>query len=202
MARVKICGLTNAQDVAAALDLGVSACGFNFAPSSPRALSVAQGAELAQLLPSTVPCVAVVMDASDDLLAQLMAKVHPAFIQAHGDETPERVAEIAKAAPVVKALPLAGEEDVMGAKSYRAAQAFLFDGGRGAGEVFPWHWLEGKSLPACWGLAGGLNPDNVAAAIAATKAEWVDVASGVESAPGKKDQALMAEFVANARASH
>ena len=209
--RVKICGLRTASDVTAAAKAGATYVGFNFFPKSPRYVSFDQARSLAVDVPVGVAKVGLVVDADDALLDALTASVPLDMLQLHGHETPERVAEIRAryGLPVMKVLGVSGPADLGAIDSYSAvADQLMLDakppknailpGGNGVS--FDWSLLSGRKYwTKPWMLAGGLNAANVADAIAQTGALQVDVASGVETAPGVKDPDLMAAFCQAAR---
>lgn len=209
--RVKICGLSDAAGVSAAVSAGAGYVGFVFFAKSPRNVSVAQAASLALEVPPGIAKVALVVNADDSALDEITAAVPLDMLQLHGSESPERVAEIRGryGLPVMKAIGIAGPED-MGAIDHYAAVAdqLLIDakppkgaelpGGNGL--AFDWRLLAGRKYwTRPWMLAGGLTAENVAEAIRLTGARQVDVSSGVESAPGVKDAAKIAAFCEVAR---
>jgi phosphoribosylanthranilate isomerase len=209
--RVKICGLREAAHVDAAVAAGAAYVGFNFFPPSPRFVTVEQAAGLAVGVPPGVAKVALVVDMDDDGLDGLMAAVPIDVIQLHGTETPVRVAEVRAryGLPVMKVVGVAGPGDLAAIAGYEGvADQILVDakppkdavlpGGNGV--AFDWRLIAGRRWTKPWMLAGGLTPGNVAEAIRLTGARQVDVASGVESAPGVKDAALIRAFVAAASA--
>jgi phosphoribosylanthranilate isomerase len=209
--QVKICGLSTPDTMEAALANGADYVGLVFFPPSPRFVTSAQAASLAAMAKNRAMTVALVVDAQDELLSDISGAVKPEFFQLHGSETPERVSAIRALTgrPVIKAIRVAGPEDVVNATAYlEAADLLLFDAKApatlknalpgGNGIAFDWTLLEGKRG---FMLSGGLNPGNVAEAIRITGAPMVDVSSGVESAPGKKDTALIAKFIEAARAA-
>ena len=204
---VKICGLTTAEQVSAAADAGARYLGFNFFPKSPRYVTPAEAAELAAGVPVGVAKVGLVVNPDDALLDDLAAVVPLDVLQLHGAETPDRVAEIKAryGLPVMKVIGVADASDLEAIDTYSdVADMLLIDakpprdavlpGGNGL--RFDWRLLAGRKYwQVPWMLAGGLTPENVGEAIAATGARVVDVASGVESAPGVKDARLMRAFV-------
>jgi phosphoribosylanthranilate isomerase len=209
--QVKICGLSTPDTMEAALANGADYVGLVFFPPSPRFVTSAQAASLAAMAKNRAMTVALVVDAQDELLSDISGAVKPEFFQLHGSETPERVSAIRALTgrPVIKAIRVGGPEDVVNATAYlEAADLLLFDAKApatlknalpgGNGIAFDWTLLEGKRG---FMLSGGLNPGNVAEAIRITGAPMVDVSSGVESAPGKKDTALIAKFIEAARAA-
>lgn len=208
---VKVCGLSTPEHVAAAAKAGASYVGFVFFPKSPRNVSIEKARALALTTPAGVAKVALTVNASDDLLDELLAKVPLDVLQLHGSETPQRVVEIKSryGLPVMKAIGVAGSEDLAAIDTYSAvADQLLIDakpasgadlpGGNGL--AFDWKLLrDRKYWTKPWMLAGGLTPANVAEAIALTGAKQVDVSTGVERAPGQKDSGLIAEFLSAAR---
>ncbi|MEC7764550.1 MAG: phosphoribosylanthranilate isomerase [Pseudomonadota bacterium] len=204
--RVKICGLTSAGAVAAAADAGARYVGFVFFPKSPRNISVDLAAVLAADVPPGVAKVALVVNADDALLDEITGRVPLDMLQLHGSETPERVAEVRAryGLPVMKAVGIADAADLAKIDDYvDVADQILVDakppkdadlpGGNGLS--FDWRLLQGRHWTVPWMLAGGLTPKNVALAVKFTGARQVDVSSGVESAPGVKDEALIREFL-------
>ncbi|WP_299564024.1 phosphoribosylanthranilate isomerase [uncultured Sulfitobacter sp.] len=209
---VKICGLRDGADVAAAASAGARYVGFVFFPKSPRHLALAAAAALAADVPAGICKVALTVDADDATLDKLTQTVPLDMLQLHGAETPERVAQVKAryGLPVMKALGVAGPDDLAQLDLYAGvADQLLVDakppegadlpGGNGLS--FDWRLLSGRVWRSPWMLAGGLTPDNVAEAIARTGARQVDVSSGVESAPGEKDPTLIARFVQAALAT-
>lgn len=211
MALVKICGLRTAETVDAALRGEARYLGFNFFPKSPRFVTPDAAAALAAPARGRADTVAVVVDADDALLAQIAARLAPDWIQLHGKERPDRAAEVRRFARkgVIKALAIARPEDFEAvAPAAAAADMLLFDAKAPAGAVLPggngaafdWTLLTGRTFPKPWLLSGGLTPENVAEAVRASGASQVDVASGVERAPGVKDPDRIMAFLAAAAA--
>jgi phosphoribosylanthranilate isomerase len=209
--QVKICGLSTADTMNAALANGADFVGLVFYPPSPRYVTPAKAAPLAAMARGRARIVALVVDANDALLKDIADAVKPDYFQLHGNETPERVSAIKALTgkPIIKAIRVGGPEDVSLATGFvDVADMILFDtkapaslknalpGGNGI--PFDWSLLEGKRG---FMLSGGLNPDNVAEAIRITGAPMVDVSSGIESAPGKKDINLIAKFIEAAKAA-
>jgi phosphoribosylanthranilate isomerase len=210
--RVKICGLRDAGDVAAAVAAGAGYLGFNFFPPSPRSVDVATARALALGAPPGVAKVALVVDADDATLDSITTKVPLDMLQLHGHESPARVAAIRGryGLPVMKVVGIAAEEDVALLAAHEAAADQILVDARpprgatlpgGNGVAFDWRLIAGRRWARPWMLAGGLTPQNVAEAVRLTDARQVDVASGVESAPGVKDEGLMRAFVAAAQGS-
>ena len=203
---VKICGITSTDAVSAAVTAGARYGGLVFHPASPRAVTLDQAAVLASHMRGSVKTVALVADANDMFLTVMTGLVRPDFLQLHGSETPARAVDIRQRfrIPVIKALPVADAADFDAVADYQdGADMLLFDAkppkdaarSGGHGLAFDWTLLNGRNFTKPWFLAGGLNTDNVARAIAASGARRVDVSSGVESAPGIKDAGLITHFI-------
>lgn len=203
--RVKICGLTEAGALAAAVAAGAAYVGFVFFPRSPRHLEPAQAAPLAASVPPGVAKVALTVDADDAALDAILDVVPLDMLQLHGQETPERVREVRAryGLPVMKAVGVADEGDLAAVLDYSlAADQILVDAKApkgaalpgGNGLPFDWRLVAQRRWLRPWMLAGGLTAENVAEAIRLTNARQVDVSSGVESAPGVKDPAKIAAF--------
>ncbi|UWR02252.1 phosphoribosylanthranilate isomerase [Ruegeria conchae] len=204
---VKICGLTAPDHVRAAVEAGARYLGFNFFPKSPRYVSAVQAAELMQSVPVGVAKVALVVNESNEVLDQITETAPFDMLQLHGGESIERVSEIKSryGLPVMKVIGVADAEDLDAIDAFSdVADQILIDakppknavlpGGNGL--AFDWRLMAGRKYwRKPWMLAGGLTPDNVAEAIRTTGARQVDVASGVESAPGIKDEALISAFI-------
>jgi phosphoribosylanthranilate isomerase len=204
--RVKICGLTRAEDVAAVAAAGGAYGGFVFFLKSPRNVTPDQARALALLAPPGLAKVALVVDADDAALDAITQAVPLDMLQLHGHETPERVLAVRAryGLPVMKAVGVAEEADLPKIGLYaQVADQILIDakppkgvdlpGGNGL--AFDWRLIAGKRWAKPWMLAGGLTPENVAEAVAMTGARQVDVSSGVESAPGLKDAGRITAFV-------
>lgn len=208
--RVKICGLTRPQDMKVVAKTGAAYVGLVFFAKSPRAVTIAQARDIALAAPSRLARVGLFVDADDVLLDAVLAEVPLEMLQLHGKETPQRMAELRArfGLPLIKAVGVSGPDDLPKLTDYsHVADMLLVDakppkdavlpGGNGL--TFDWRLIAGLSWSVPWMLAGGLNADNVANAIALTGARQVDVSSGVESAPGVKDPHRIAAFVAAAR---
>lgn len=210
-ADVKICGLSTPETVEAAIVAGADLIGLVFYPKSPRNVSLEQAAALAAQARGRAKIVSLVVDAEDATLREIAARVVPDLIQAHGAESPARVAEIARLTgkPVIKAIRVQEAADVAAAAAYSdVASLIMYDAKApetlgnalpgGNGHAFDWGLLAGAKQPAFM-LAGGLTPANVADAIRVTGAPIVDVSSGVETAPGVKDAGLIRKFIEAAK---
>jgi phosphoribosylanthranilate isomerase len=209
---VKICGLSTEATLDAALAAGADVVGFNFFPRSPRFVSLETAAALARRVNGRAEIAAVTVDMDDDGLATIVKTVGPDWLQLHGKESPERVAAVRKrfGRQVMKAIGVSEPADLAAAETYQEiADRLLLDAKPPKGAVLPggnglpfdWRILARFDSEIPWLLSGGLAPGNVGEAIAISGAPGVDVSSGVETAPGKKDPALIAAFVANARAA-
>jgi len=203
---VKICGITSPEAVNAAVEAGAAYGGLVFHPRSPRNLDLERAARLASQMRGKLKVVTLLADPSDEQLAMVVSAVAPDFLQLHGAESARRTAYVRGKfnIPVIKALPVAEAADLAAAGEYESvADMLMFDakapkgaerpGGHGA--AFDWKLLAGKSFAKPWFLAGGLDPDNVARAIELSGATFVDVSSGVESAPGVKDTSRIHSFI-------
>ncbi len=204
----KICGINSTDALDAAVTGGAQFIGLVFFPRSPRNLTPEQAGALAALVPAEITVVGLLVDPDDATLADIAAKSRIDLWQLHGKETPERVVRIKQhtGKPVMKAISVAGPEDVASAEAYiGVADRLLFDakppadlkdampGGNAL--AFDWELLGGWSWPCPWMLSGGLDPDNVTQAVAISGAKAVDVSSGVESAPGVKDPDRIRAFL-------
>lgn len=204
--RVKICGLKRPEDMRAVAEAGAAYAGLNFFEPSPRYVTPAQARELALLAPEGLAKVALVVDAGDALLDQIVEAVPLDIIQLHGKESPERVEEVRAryGLPVMKAVGVAGEADLAALDEYgRVADMLLVDakpapgaelpGGNGL--PFDWRLIAGRRWPVPWLLAGGLHAGNVVEAVRRTGARQVDLSSGVEREKGVKDAGLIRAFM-------
>lgn len=207
---VKICGLKTAEALAAALDGGASHVGFIFFPKSPRNIAAEEAGRLRRAALGRATAVAVTVDADDALLDGIVAAMAPDMLQLHGKESPVRVAAVKERyrLPVMKALSVSEAADIAAAEAYRGvADKMLFDARppKGAelpgGNGVPFDWCILDGYRGDYFLSGGLTPENVGEAIRLLDPPGLDVSSGVESAPGKKDVALIAAFFAAVRAA-
>ena len=203
--RIKFCGLTRAGDVRLAGELGADAVGFVFADGSPRRVQAQEARALRQALAPLVDAVALFRDNGIDEIRDVVRHVRPSLLQFHGNEDDAFCRGFG--VPYVRAVPMGDADAKVDARElqlrYPGAAAFLFDahvvgGSGGTGERFDWSKLP-TGLGKPFVVAGGLTPDNVAAAISQTLPWGVDVSSGIESAPGIKDGDLMRRFVEAAR---
>ena len=209
---IKICGLKTDQAMAAALAGGASHAGFIFFAKSPRYVEPAQAGRLREAARGKALAVAVTVDANDAFLDDIVTAMKPDMLQLHGSETPERVAELKAryGLPVMKALPLSETVDLDRIKPFiGVADRFLFDakppkgselpGGNGV--AFDWRILAGLDAGVDYMLSGGLNAANIGDALRLANPPGIDISSGVESAPGVKDPALIEQFFRAVRAA-
>jgi phosphoribosylanthranilate isomerase len=200
--RVKVCGITNLEDALAALEAGADALGFNFYAPSPRSLSPGAAADIVARLPARPCTVGVFVNTSRRNVEQVAGRVGLTALQFHGDEGPE----FCRAWPqkIIKALRVRDRGGAAVARAYAVdfilADAYVEDRFGGTGRRIALEYLEGFDRGRLI-LAGGLTPENVADAVRAVRPFAVDVASGVERAPGKKDWDLMRRFIAHAQAA-
>ena len=202
MTRVKICGLTTPDALDAALDYGAAFVGAVMFARSPRNISPEDARPLFERARGRAKIVAVTVDADDDLLSRIGAHLRPDFVQLHGRETVARAHQVRTltGAGIIKVLSVATREDLEAATDWEThVEHLMFDARPPAGSALPggfdWSMLAGRTFRKPWFLAGGLTPDNVAEAAAISGAPLLDVSSGVESAPGVKDAALIAAFL-------
>ena len=200
--RVKICGITTWDDARLSLDLGASALGFNFYPHSPRAVTPADAWSIIRRLPPFVEAVGVFVNWPPLVVDALARAVRLGAVQLHGSESPAEVKELSRKHRVIKAFAVKPGFRVASLARYRAADALLLDGFScgvhgGTGRTLNWELARAASRYGRIILAGGLTPENVSAAIRVAQPYAVDVASGVEARPGRKDPAkLRALFAA------
>ncbi len=211
MVEVKICGLSTAQSVEAAIAAGASYVGFVFFAKSPRNVTLPLAKELSELARGRAKIVALIVDAGDAAIQSINETIQPDYFQAHGEESPDRIAAIAALTkkPVIKAIKVADASDISRATDYAGKAALILYDAKapetlvnplpgGNGIAFDW-----TLVPKTDGfiLSGGLTPENVKTAIRITGAPIVDVSSGVESAPGRKDLGLIRKFIEQAKSA-
>ena len=207
-AKVKICGLSTPDTMAAALAAGADFVGLVFHRPSPRHVDFETASRLAEQARGRARSVAVVVDAPPGDIARIATEVRPDYIQAHGSETPEMIRDISTRTgiPVIKAIAIGGPDDFGRARFFQdAATMMLFDtktpptladglpGGNGL--AFDWELCRRAGISGEFVLSGGLDPANVGRAIALTGASIVDVSSGVERSRGVKDEELIRNFI-------
>ncbi len=200
--KVKICGITNLPDAMAATEAGADALGFMFYDKSPRAISIESAATLIRQLPPFVMKVGVFVNASEDLVVRAIRECGLSLLQFHGDETPEYCLQFGLMS--MKAFRIRDAASLQALLGYHTdawlLDAYSPDRAGGTGETFNWDLaLEARD----WGrpifLAGGLTPENVAEAVRHARPYAVDVSSGVETTPGKKDHAKLRAFIQAAK---
>jgi phosphoribosylanthranilate isomerase len=207
---IKICGLKTPAALDAALDAGADLVGFVFFPPSPRHIGFEAARTLGERVRSRARRVAVSVDANDELLKSCIAALKPDLLQLHGRETPERVAVIRShfGLPVMKALPITERADLSSVHLYaKVADLLMLDARApreasrpgGLGKPFDWRLLEDLALRVPFMLSGGLDAGNVGEALRITRADGLDVSSGVEHAPGEKDADKIRAFIRAAR---
>lgn len=207
---IKICGLSKPDTLEAALAAGADMIGLVSFPKSPRHVDLDAMTQLAEQARGRAQIVILTVNADDELLASLNNAVHPDWWQFHGREDMTRIETVQArfGRPVMKAVGVGSPEDVAIANQFaNVADRLLLDAKPpktatrpgGLGEVFDWTILQSLDPNVAFMLSGGLNPTNVADALASTHAGGVDVSSGVESAPGVKDKVLIEAFIANVR---
>ena len=205
-ARVKICGVTTAAAIGAAVTNGASHLGFNFFPPSPRNLGFDQAAALAAAVPDDIARVGVFVDPDEELLTRAIAAGRLTAIQLHGTESPAEAAAHRRrhGLELWKVISVRSRADLDAGREFKGiADRLLYDAKTPKGSALPggmglrfdWKLLDGFDHPLAWALSGGLDAENVADAIGITGARLVDVSSGVESAPGIKDVDKIAAFM-------
>lgn len=205
---VKICGMTNLEDALVAAQAGADAVGFIFVPTSPRAVARNEVEEILAALPSSTQAVGVVADESPEFLKGLLRVCPFKGLQFHGDEPPEEVLRFKGEVRLIKAIRVKGPKDLERIPRYQGVDAVLLDTHRpgrmgGTGESFDWKLAqEAKQFGIPIIVAGGLSPQNVADCIRQAQPYGVDVVSGVERSPGKKDPSLVREFILNSQQAH
>lgn len=211
---VKICGIKTAEALDAALDAGADYFGLVFYPRSPRNVGKAEARALIERARGRAKSVALLVNPTDQDIADIKREVSPDFIQLHGSESPERVAEIARMFNdrVIKAVRIENAADVSDTAPFRDVSSFVLYDAKppkadatalpgGNGVPFDWNALAGLDDNCVFMLSGGLSPDNVVDAIAGTGARMVDVSSGVEVKAGEKDPTLIREFITAAKSA-
>lgn len=204
MFKIKICGITNLSDAQAALEAGADALGFVFWEKSPRHISPVDAGRITAQLPPFVTTVGVFVNETLEAIGSTLRAARLTCIQLHGDETPEfcRDASRTTGRSVIKALRVGSAQDIAGLKGYVGLvsafllDAYVKDAPGGTGKTFDWKIaVEAKKIGRII-LSGGLNPENVGTALRIAAPYAVDVSSGVEAAPGKKDHAKIKRFIA------
>jgi phosphoribosylanthranilate isomerase len=204
MVRVKICGITNWADAKIAIDAGADALGFNFYAKSPRRVSASHARQIIQRMPRTVSAVGIFVDAPAAEIMRTAKAAKLGVVQLHGDESPRTVARLARELPVIKAFRVGPSFRVRDLQKYGDAAAFLLDGfdakvRGGSGKRFDWSVARQAKRFAPVILAGGLTKQNAVAAIRQAQPFAIDICSGVEASPGKKDAEKLRAFMATVK---
>jgi phosphoribosylanthranilate isomerase len=199
MVRVKICGITNESDARAAVELGASALGFNFYEKSPRVVAPADAWAIRETMPPDAQAVGVFVDWKPTAVVALAQALRLSAVQLHGDECPRHAGYCARSVAVIKAFRVGEEFSLAEMRRFRSAAHFLLDAAMpgqygGTGHTANWDVARKVAENRPIFLAGGLTPENVGEAVRYVRPYGVDVASGVESRPGKKDRGKMKEF--------
>ena len=203
MVRVKICGITNPGDARLATEFGAQALGFNFYEKSPRAVSPADAWNMRRKLAPFISAVGIFVDWKPSVVTALAISLRLDAVQLHGDECAHHVDDCSRCLPVIKALRVGPSFSPKEFSRFHSASAFLLDAARdtnkpeqfgGTGRTIDWSLAHKFSVSHRIILAGGLTPENVAEAIRTVRPYAVDVASGVESRPGKKDPGKLRAF--------
>jgi phosphoribosylanthranilate isomerase len=194
--KVKICGITNWTDARRAVEAGAQFLGFNFYRPSPRYIQVAVARRIIRRLPDGIAAVGVFVNESEANMLAIARRVGLDYLQLHGDEPPEQVARLKREIAVIKAIRVRDSFRPKQLDSFRRASAILLDGfdayrHGGTGKKFNWRLARGLNGSRRIFVAGGLTPENIAEAIRVARPYAVDVCSGIEARPGRKDPARM-----------
>lgn len=197
---VKICGITNWTDAKSAIDAGADALGFNFYAKSPRRIAISHAREIVRHMPRNVTPIGVFVNASTADVLKTARAVKLGALQLHGEESPETVKELAREFPVIKAFRVGLSFHVKDLEKYSSASAFLLDGfdrklRGGTGKKFDWRLVKRAKRIGPVILAGGLTKENATKAIRTASPFAIDVCSGVERSPGRKDRKKLREFM-------
>jgi phosphoribosylanthranilate isomerase len=206
MVKVKICGITNLKDARQAFKAGADFLGFNFYPRSPRYVTPQRARGILRRLPKKIACVGVFVNEREDEMLKIARRVGLDYLQLHGEESPATITHLARHLPVIKAVRVRNSFRTAELARYKHVSAFLLDGfdhrrHGGSGKTFRWDIALRAKRAGHIFLAGGLTAENVTEAIRSAKPYAVDVCSGVEAKPGKKDPALVVNFMRAVRSS-
>jgi len=204
MVKVKICGMTDLRDALKAYELGADFVGFIFFENSPRKMEPERARVIIEDLPKDLTKVGLFLNQAPDTVRSVAGRCHLDILQLCGDEDRRYCKRLGGDFKIIKSFRVKNPSSVKGADRYKEADYYLFDTyvkgvPGGTGKCFNWDILGGKAFKKPVFLAGGLTPENVAAAIRKAAPYAVDVASGVEKAPGKKDYKRLKEFIDNAK---
>ena len=207
MVKVKICGITNWTDAKRAIDGGAELLGFNFYARSPRYITPAKARRIVRRLPRGVSSVGVFVNETEEKMLEIAREVGLDHLQLHGDEQPALVLRLERTLPVIKAVQARKSFRPAQLSRFKRASAILLDGfdshrRGGTGRTFDWQLARRAKSYGRIFLAGGLTPENVREAIRIAKPYAIDVCSGVEKAPGKKDPARMRDLIRAVRAAN
>lgn len=203
---VKICGITNWTDARRAVEAGANFLGFNFYAGSPRYIDPARARQIVRRLPKKIEVVGVFVNERENTMLDVARSVGLDYLQLHGDELPETVARLKRTLPVIKAVQVGKSFRAAQLRRFRGADAILLDGfdrmrRGGTGKTFAWGIANRAKRYGRIFLAGGLKPENIREAIRAVKPYAIDVCSGVEARPGKKDPARVKALMQAVRAA-
>ena len=198
--KVKICGITNWEDARRSIDAGADFLGFNFYAGSPRYVTPAKARLIVRRLPKNVASVGVFVNESEEKMLEIAESVGLDRVQLHGEESPAAVQRLGRSLPVIKAVRVKKSFRPANLARFKHASALLLDGfdakqWGGSGRTFDWRIAQRARRGAKLFLAGGITPENVAQAIRTAKPYAVDVCSGVEAKPGKKDPKRLKAFM-------
>jgi phosphoribosylanthranilate isomerase len=198
MIKTKLCGFTTKETVDLAVELKVNFIGFVVYPKSPRHISPKRAGEISQNIPRSIKKVAVIVDAQDKKIREIIKYLDPDFLQIHSSKK-SRILEIKNQfqIPIIKAFPISEIKDLEAVQDYEnIAEMFLFDGkSSGSGESFDWKILQNFRSRKKWFLSGGLNSENIDLALKTTGASMVDLSSGIEETRGIKSPKLIKDFM-------
>jgi len=200
---VKLCGFTSKQTLDIAVNSDANLIGFIFHKNSPRNIEPSKAGELTADLPNTIKKVAVICNADNQKIKEIIFHLKPHFLQLHGGETPKRIQEIKNLfnLPIIKAIGVADKNDLNQIKFFEdVADILLFDtkiknNFGGSGKVFDWKILENLQTEKKWFLSGGLNINNIEEALKITNAKMIDLSSGIEETKGVKSGKLITDFM-------
>ena len=204
MVKVKICGITDLRDGLKAYEMGADFAGFVFFENSPRKIESEHARVIIEDMPKDIQKVGLFLDQDLQEVRDTAKKCHLDFVQLHGSESPDYCRGLSGDVRIIKAFKVKDVSSIENADDYENVYYYLFDTfvkgvPGGTGLSFDWNILAGKQFKKPFFLAGGLNPQNVADAIHKVSPFAVDVASGVEKSPGKKDYRRLKEFMDNAK---
>ncbi|MGB8540121.1 MAG: phosphoribosylanthranilate isomerase [Candidatus Acidiferrales bacterium] len=206
MVKVKICGITNLRDARQAIEAGAAFIGFNFYKRSPRYVTPGTAQRIMQRLPKKAKAVGVFVNETEETMLRIANQIGLSHVQLHGEESPDTVTRLQRILPVIKAIRVRKSFSTSELARYKNASAFLLDGfdprrRGGSGKSFRWDIALRAKRAGHVFLAGGLTPANIGQAIRSARPYAVDVCSGVEAKPGRKDPAAVKNFMQAVRAA-